>query len=192
MGSSNYRSRKHVFLLYPDNPDHVSALEKIKSTYDHIYILHDKDVYTDGDNKGQIKKSHWHVVVEVKNAVWSHALCKSLDLPVNYVQQVRNEEAALAYLIHFNEPEKTQYPLTEVRGSNRSVKKLQKIIENHDMSECEKVFEMLDVIDTSSVPISVMSYAKFCAAAERWDVFRRSAGIFLKLIEEKNKSLQSS
>lgn len=36
-----------MLLLYPDNEQHVNALDTIIKTYDHCGILHDQDVWTD-------------------------------------------------------------------------------------------------------------------------------------------------
>lgn len=187
-----YKSRKFMVLLYPDCIEHMAALEKVKSGYEHIYITHDKDVYTDGDHAGELKKSHIHLVIQFKNATWNSALAKELGIPVNYLQRVRNEEDALSYLIHYNEENKHQYSLTDCHGSSRMIAKLQKIIESNTLTESQKALQMIDVIDTADSKITVIGFARFAASADRWDVFRRSAGIFLKIIEEKNKILDIS
>lgn len=183
-----YRSRKHALLLYPDDSTHVHALEKIKTSYGYLAILHDKDL----TEKGEKKKSHYHVVVNYKNATWNSAVSKDFGISENYIQQVRNEEAILEYLIHANEEGKYQYQLEEVFGSKNLKEKLVKLIENEQVSEGDKVIELIEFIENADKYISVTSFAKYCARAGRWDIFRRSGSIFIKMIDEKNKNVVKS
>lgn len=75
--TQKFRDRKFCAVLYPEDETHVAAIEKLKSGgYNFATILHDKDVYEDGEHKGETKKSHWHVVVRFKNAVWNTAIAK--------------------------------------------------------------------------------------------------------------------
>jgi len=178
-----YRSRKHCVLLYPDCAEHLVILEKIKTTYEHAGILHDKDV----DESGNVKKPHYHIVVSFKNAMWNTAISKELGLPLNLIQQCRNEESALAYLIHFLEENKHHYALDEVFGTSSLKKALKAVTEKETLSEGDKVIELLEMIENADKHIDLMSFSKMCASAGRWDIFRRSASIFLKVIEEKNK-----
>jgi len=65
-----FRDRKFVAVLYPEDPTHAEAIEKLKQGgYNFAAILHDKDVYEDGDHQGELKKPHWHIVLRFKNAV---------------------------------------------------------------------------------------------------------------------------
>ena len=41
-----FRSAKMRLLLYPDDPSHVKALERIKEDYDYAYILHEAEEET--------------------------------------------------------------------------------------------------------------------------------------------------
>lgn len=181
-----YRNRRHAILLYPDCPAHVSALELIEKTYDHCYILHDKDLNEDGS----IKKPHWHVVLYCKHAIWNTALAKDLDLTLNYIQEIRNADLMLEYLIHANEEDKHQYSLDEVKGTAFLKQQLKKNLEVDTLSEGDKVIELIDFIENADKEISVSSFSRACAIMGRWDVFRRSGAIFLKMIEEKNKMLR--
>lgn len=64
MAKEKYRSRVHMLLLYPSDETHVAALEKVKASYDYAACLHDRDYFTDADEKanpanvaGTLKKS---------------------------------------------------------------------------------------------------------------------------------------
>lgn len=62
-----FRDRKFVAVLYPEDPTHVACIDKLKSGgYNFAGILHDEDIYEDGDNKGEKKKPHWHIVIKFK------------------------------------------------------------------------------------------------------------------------------
>jgi len=184
--SEKYRSPKHCVLLYPDDPNHVNALKMIKESTDYLCILHDKDK----TKEGELKKPHWHIILVYKNATWNSAIAEEFSIPLNYIQRLRNYEAASEYLIHANEPEKHQYTLDEVSGTVRLKNKLKTSIETGEITEGEKVIELIELIENADKYISIGSFARACAAMNRWDVFRRSGAIFLKMIEEKNKSLR--
>lgn len=175
----NFRSRKMGLLLYPDDVTHIKAIELIKS-YQYAIILHDSDT----DSNGEILKLHYHVVLHLKNAQWCTAIAKELGIKENYIQQIRNEEAALEYLIHYNDDDKYKYSVENVKGPLQ--KKLIEYINKSDVSESEKVVIMIENIEQQQKYMTITEFAKYCASAGYWDVFRRSGTIFCKIIEENN------
>lgn len=182
----NYRSRTFGLLLYPDDPTHVKALEEVKS-YEYAYINHDKDI----DEEGKLKKAHWHVVLTSKNAIWAIALSKSLGIKPNYIQKIRNFDSSLEYLLHLNEgEEKALYNIEEVKGPLK--KRLIMIMNKGDKLEGEKVIELLDHIQSQGSKIRITNFARDCAKMGYWDVFRRSAMIYMKVIEEHNFDLEAN
>lgn len=178
----NYRSRRHCLLLYPDDETHIKALEYIKHNYEHLYILHDKDVYND---TGELKKPHYHVIVEFKSAKWRSALAKELGITENYIEQVNNYEKALEYLVHFNDDEKFPYSFDEVKGTFKD--KLYKFMLNDGKDENEKSMELIEYIVNYPSELSVSAFAYWCAKVGKWDVFRRSSHIFIRIIDEHNE-----
>lgn len=192
MSKKNYRSRVHMLLLYPDNQKHVEAMEKITKSYDYAACLHDRDMWTEDDEKkepkhkaGTYKKEHWHVVVRVgQHARWAQALCDELGIDLNYIEDVDKFDNALQYLIHYNNPEKAQYTVDEVFGSMRA--KLTESINKVDKSEGEKVVELLNFISEFEGKLSVTQFAKHCAENGYWAEFRRSGAIMCKIIDEHN------
>jgi len=175
-----FRSRKFGLLVYPDDANHVQVLEAIKS-YDYAMILHDRDC--DGD--GVLLKAHWHIVLASKNAQWSSALAKELGLKENYILQIRNEECALEYLIHYNEPNKYQYSMDDVKGPRK--RKLVEYIARDDKSEHEKVDALIEYIENNSDWLTVTYFAKHCARSGMWDIFRRSGAIFMRILSEQQE-----
>lgn len=137
MSKDKYRSRVHMLLLYPENEQHQKAFEKITKTYDYAAILHNKDYFTEGEKKGELKKEHWHIVLRFNQAVWSTAICKDLDIEHNYIENVKRFDNALQYLIHYNDTDKAQYTVDEVQGNLKQ--KLVESINKVEKSEGEKV-----------------------------------------------------
>lgn len=178
--SKNYRSRTHLLLLYPDNDIHCNALDKITKSYDYAYILHDKDLKEDGENK----KTHWHVVIRFEQARWASALCKELGIEENYIEETKSLSNALLYLVHFNAPEKAQYDIDDVKGPMKT--RLQQELAKVNKSESEKVLELLDYIDSMCEPIRRGEFARFCSSMGYWSEYRRAGVIFNSIIDEHN------
>ena len=189
--AEKYRARVHMLLLYPDNESHVEVLSKITKSYDYAGITHDRDYWTAEDEKknpehkqGELKKEHIHIVLRTPNATWNTAICKELGLEEKFCEQVKNIDRALQYLLHYNEPDKTQYHIDDVYGSLRV--KLSESIKKNEKSEGEKVVELITYIEEQTKPISIKTFASYCASNGYWSEFRRSATIFLKVLEEHN------
>ena len=177
-----YRSTKHALMLYPDDEKHVNALDCIKS-YDYAIILHDKDT----DDDGIIKKSHYHVIIRTQNATWNTSLAKEFGITSNYIQRVRNMELALEYLIHYNEENKFQYPIDDVKGSLKKV--MVEYINKDGKTEGEKVTILINYIQEQK-HLTITEFSTYCASAGYWDVYRRSANIFINIIKEHNESMR--
>lgn len=112
-----YRDRKFCAVLYPEDPTHAACIEKLKTGgYNYAAILHDKDIYEDGEHKGELKKPHWHIVIKFSNAVWNVPTAKDLGIEPNYLQKCSSLDGSLLYLVHEGNPDKYQYELKDVFG----------------------------------------------------------------------------
>lgn len=194
MSKEKYRSRVHMLLLYPDNEMHCKAVEKIKQSYDYAMVLHNRDYWTEEDSKnnpervsGELKKEHWHIVLRFNQAVWSSAICKELEIEHNFIENVKRFDNALQYLIHYNDTDKAQYTIDDVSGNLKQ--KLVESINKVEKSEGEKVCELIEYIDSQDMKISLKQFANYCAVNGYWAEFRRSASIFIRIIDEHNQSL---
>lgn len=176
----NYRSRKHCLLLYPDDKSHMKALEYIKQYFEYAYILHDKDF----NEVGEEKKSHYHVIIQFKNAKWSNAICEELGIKNNYMQKCNNFELALEYLIHYNEETKFQYDIEEVKGPLKN--KLRKFLNSDNKDDGEKYIELYEYINTINDYIYLSDFVLYCAKMGYYDTYRRCAYTFIKIIEQHN------
>jgi len=172
-----FRSRKFCILLYPENEEHMKSLEYIKTNYDHAYIIHNQD-WTE---TGEQKKEHIHCVINCPNAIWNTALSLKIGLEINFIQNCRNMELALNYLIHFNDDTKAQYDIDDVQGTLKE--KLRKTIINDDVGEDEKVMIMINYLETTK-DYSLKAFVIYACKNGYYDVFRRCATIFIKLLDE--------
>lgn len=191
MSKEKYRGRVHLLMLYLDNEAHLEALDRISKSYDYAGCKHDRDTWTEEDEKknpehkaGELKKEHIHIVLRTPNATWNTALCKALGIEERFCEQAENFEKALQYLIHYNNPEKAQYQLEEVFGSLAT--KLKESINKVEKSEGEKVVELIQFIKEYEGRLSITAFAEYCALNGYWAEFRRSGAIFCKIIDEKN------
>lgn len=89
------------------------AIDKHSSIKEWAYILHDKDKITDedtaldniaeGQERGELKKAHWHVVMSCPNAVDIESLAKWFGVGLNFVE-IKNGHGAfldcVEYLTH--------------------------------------------------------------------------------------------
>lgn len=172
-----------MLLLYPDNTEHIKAIEKIKQSYDYAMCLHNRDTNDDGE----LKKEHYHVVLRFNQAVWNSAICKELQIEEKFIENVKRFDNALQYLIHYNDSDKAQYTIDEVTGNLKN--KLVESINKLDKSEGEKVIELIEYIDKQDKKITIKSFANYCASQGYWAEFRRSASIFIRMIDEHNNSI---
>ena len=174
---NTFRSRRFCILLYPDNNEHKTVIENIKNMYDYAIILHDKD----WDENGELKKPHYHAIIQTNNAIWNTALSIRIGIELNLIQNCRNFELALNYLIHFNDDSKFQYDIANVDGTLKS--KLEKQILNDDVSEDDKIAIFIDYLNNTN-DYTLKSLIQFACTNGYYDVFRRSGIIFIKLLEE--------
>ena len=192
-----YRSRTHMLLLYPDNIEHLSVIERIKKSYDYAIVLHDRDTWTDADElknpehkAGTVKKPHYHCVIRFNQAKWNTAISSELSLDVRFIEETKKFDNALEYLMHRNDSDKVQYSIDEVCGP--LVTKLREIISKTDKSEGEKVVELIQYIRDLNCKLSVIDFAEFCALNGYWSEFRRSGSIFCRIIDENNSKFDTN
>lgn len=177
-----YRDRKFRFLLYPDDLTHVKALDIISQSYDYAYILHDKDL----DETGELKKPHWHVVVNVgNNGRWNTSLTSELGIEPNYIMPCDNVEKALQYLIHYNDFDKYHYDVNEVKGTMKN--KLEKSLNVDGKDEGERIMEIIEMLEESDKCLSITDFVKMCAKKGYYTDMRRGGIFMLKLLEEHNE-----
>lgn len=101
------RYRHFMFLLYPEDENYDDILADIKGNFKNwAYITHQPE--------SEEKKLHTHVILSLDNTRTIESICKRLEVPTRLCQRVRGLRGACRYLIHKDDEDKTQYPLTDV------------------------------------------------------------------------------
>lgn len=180
---NKFRSRLYVAVLYPDDDTHVECMEKLQTNgYNFAAILHDKDVYEDGEQKGELKKPHWHIVLRFKNAVWNTAVAKELGITPNYLEACKDQDASLLYLVHYGKEDKAQYDYEEVFGPMKL--KLATLLADTD--EGTRVLSIVDIVESSPGPIGTSELLKKAVAAGLYADLRRMGHLATSLVREHN------
>lgn len=175
------RSRCYHLILYPDDEKHCSIVDLITNNYNYGLILHDKDLIEGTQN---IKKPHWHIILYFENAKYLSTLANELSLPPNYI---RTEELrkGLLYLIHYNNKDKFQYSIDEVKGSLKE--NLLNYLSNSIEIEKTSILLLYGLINSSEGPIELADLLPVIVSNNLWSYFRRSQLTWFKLIEEHNR-----
>lgn len=118
------------------------------------YIVHDKDTYTEEDEKknpshkcGMLKPPHIHLLLrfhrdQIQNTYY---IAKWFSLPNNFVSRIKSKwNDAIKYQLHLNAPTKYQYSFEEVFSNFDFNKAIEKIEKNEQKkNEIEIVNELL-------------------------------------------------
>lgn len=111
------RSRNFSIVLYPSEDEKdKNTLEYIQNNFEYAYIEHNEDIWgkdiTDEETgeikykKGEKKKPHTHVIINLKNARTIKSIKEELN--IDYIESC-NFYASARYLIHLGYPNKYQY-----------------------------------------------------------------------------------
>lgn len=179
-----YRSRSFCAVLYPEDETHTAAIEKLKSGgYNFAAILHDEDIYEDGEHKGEKKKPHWHVVIKHPNAVWDTSLAKDLGIAPNYLEKCKNLDSALLYLVHYGyEDTKFQYEVEKVFGP--LALRLVTLLQAND--EGTRALNLCSIIENNPGPIGYTELLKKAVAAGLYADLRRMGSFAVGIMREHN------
>lgn len=133
--SKEPRFNSFAVILYPESEQHqriLTMFERRPSLYRVVYILHDRDVWAEGDELpegvqvGDRKKPHWHVLVSVTEGRTASAFSKFLG--GIYVEGLHSRESYLSYMLHDTPASwhKVSYDVSELHGDARLIKRLSK------------------------------------------------------------------
>lgn len=176
----NKRYRSFMLVLYPDDETHVDVMNYVEEfILEYAYILHDKDV----NEKGEIKKEHYHVVIKFNEGITISSLSKKLNLDENYITPTKGSYVyGLRYLVHADHKDKYQYEVSDVVGplKSRLIKSL-----NGDKTESDYIIEIFNLIDNSDY-IELSSFLRYLATQGMWTYYRRNAYTINQLISIHN------
>lgn len=172
-------NRYFSFILYEDNTSQMESMEYITENYKFARIKHDKDL----EENGEKKKNHYHVIIYVgKNPRNRKAIAKETGIKENYIEGC-NKENMLLYLIHYNNPEKTQYDIEEVDGELQ--KELIQIIQNKSLYQKDKLQNILNIITKENIS-TIAEITQFCIEKNYYEVLKQNQYLITKIIQERN------
>lgn len=194
------KSRYFAALLYPDSIQYnvSEVLKNVTTKFEqYAYILHDRDIWTavhdeeieydfTDDLIGKPKKSHIHIVLYSDGPKQLGLVARMLGIKSQYVRCVENKVGAYQYLIHANNPEKTQYGIEEVVTNIENFQK-----KYFSVDGIMKALNIVEYIESIHGVVSVTQISKWCMREYCWDEFRRGQHIFSAIISEHNLPYQN-
>lgn len=171
------RSRKIEIIVYKENVPDLDVLENyLKSTGNLYFIsaLHDKDVYEDGEKKGELKKAHWHLLLCFQNARFYNSVAKEFatyGVIEQNLNSVKNLNSAVRYLCHLDNPEKAQYSVNDIRTNCKELEKYLK-----------KKADKLSQSEIAEILIQKLDESKILRFSEIVDVAKSLGGDFVNFV----------
>lgn len=157
MKKTNNKKKKNPYsvksisiVVYPESCPDLDFVINTLPIKRYAYILHNKDL----NENNEIKKPHFHLIIQFTKAVNTNALLKKLGLSIDFlVQPLGDWTSMIRYFQHLDNPEKTQYSYEEII-TNYNVS----IFENNTIGDyCDKEYkascklqEILKIIDSIS------------------------------------------
>lgn len=168
-----------AMVLYKDSTsyDYYKVINYIEKNYKYYaYIEHDEDL----DNK----KEHTHVLMHFDNKRYNTGVSKELNVPSNYIVNA-NLIPYLRYLIHYDDEDKKQYSVEQVKGTLQL--RLKEIISNTKKSETEQVAYIISFIADYKGWLSITDLSQFVLQSGSYSAFRRNYLFFKDLILDHNR-----
>lgn len=172
-------NRYFSFILYEEDKEQMKGMEYLIRNYPYARIKHDKDKEEDGT----IKKEHYHIIIYVgQNPRNRKAISKETNIKENYIEGC-NKDNMLLYLIHYNNPEKTQYDIEEVDGE--LAKELYKLIESRTQYQRDKLKEIIKYINKNQYN-TIENVTIFSIDNNYYEVLKQNQYLITKIIQERN------
>lgn len=180
------RSRTWNCLLYPENQEHMEALDRIRSSedFDWVSVLHD----CDSNENGELKKAHYHLILKFKNPIENYALAKKLGIKVNYLERTKSWKDSAKYLLHTGCPDKFQYTTDKLDGplTDKVLRLLQ------PQEEGSAVLQISEMIEKTNGYLSTSGLVRMVCEAGLWSHYRRAQNTFSNILREHNSYYASS
>lgn len=173
----NYKSYTYSFILYKDSETYI-----YDEVIDHIVSHYDKYAYIEHEPEGEEKKKHTHVIVHFENKRYRNSVAKELGIEPNYIIKV-NLKPYLRYLIHFDDEDKIQYDIKEVKGTLKNM-----LIDCTKSNSEESNFkEIVLYISKLERKISFQELTCYCLENGMYSVYRRNISAIKSLLKEHNE-----
>ena len=171
MMTSNKQARIFTGVLYPDSKSYdcqvmLGVLSDV--FFEFAYVLHDQDV----DAKGNFKKPHLHWLGRLENPTTIGGISLRTTLPAHDIEAGKSFKALVRYLVHLDDPDKVQYPVSAVTA-NFPLEKYMKGKET-DAEKASKLLQfILETHCTSMIVLMDWAIKNDC-----WDALRRGGSLF--------------
>lgn len=176
MSIQNNRSRCFALILYKDSQDY-----NYNQVIDYITTNFLQYAYIEHEPEQEEKKKHTHVLLYFVNKRTLQALSKELGVPQNYIQCAKLRPY-LKYLIHFDNEEKKQYKIEDVKGTLSDL--LVDITTNN--SEENNFSELFLFIQTFEGKLSFTRLTEFAISKNMYSCYRRNINALRILVNEHN------
>lgn len=197
------------FILYPDNLRHANlVIPRLKSNFDSVMILHDKDVYAEDvfdekgelvHKKGDLKKKHYHCIAK-NNLRWTLATFKNQFSIAKCLGVEDSIKARISYFLHdtlecFNDDgsrriDKAEYYIKDIICTSKMYsspfkKALIEIEENKEM-----LYSVYGLEDILSVIINnditeFYHLVEFCNGSSWLDVIKKNYNVIKGYLDSK-------
>lgn len=153
MTDKNIKGRDWTFIVYPE-----SAPDNWRDVLNETHMrwvespLHDKDV----DPNGEIKKSHWHILLSSDGPITKSSVLKIVEpLNVPMPMKVGSAKGLIRYMTHTDNPEKYQYEASDIVAHNGA-----DIASYLEMTKTDKIIVMKEIM-TYIYENEINNYAEF-------------------------------
>lgn len=146
------------YVEHPKTKEKLFSEEQIKEALEHkmigryVYILHDKDTYTEKDEiknplhkKGTLKPKHYHVIIELTTrALAVSVISRWFDVKQNFIKIIKGRNGFVEnvkYILHENDEKKCLYLDSEVKSNfnfRESIDRYDFINENKKITKASK------------------------------------------------------
>lgn len=146
-------------------------------------ILHDKDV----DENGELKKPHYHVLLTYDNPRSLVSISKRLCVAHNAVEAKDNAKQSMMYLCHRTAKSRNKWQYGSDALFGPLAERAAAVIADSDMKdepESSRAAALLSVIVAPDGPRTVTQLVAVALERGLWDVYRRAAYTWSKVLEE--------
>lgn len=184
---SEFQSRCMFLELYPES--HQLQIDNLLSSgWSFVGILHDKDTDLDGN----LKKSHYHFVIEFDNPKLFSTVCNKLGFSFKkdkdgkglppYGEPCKRFKDCARYLVHKGTDDKYQYSVDELFGDDLLLGKVKQLLTSPD--ENTQMRLLLDIFDSYDGLLTFRTALNLALKYNLYSTFRRGGALLGKVIEE--------
>lgn len=182
------RFRNFLLVIYEDDLKFRGQLNSLLQEGKCAYIRHDKDL----DDEGKLKKPHYHIVLNRKDACTISSLSKRNNVEEHMIEPIKKSfNGALKYLIHYNCNDKYEYEVEDVKFNDLTLERKFLDLVNKEIPEVEKVMSIQDFIESCNDYIDIGVLGRYVQKINQWDAFRRNITYFIKLLDSHNGKISS-